>query len=416
MKILCLSNGHGEDVIAGKILQELQKQEENLKLFALPLVGEGRVYQKLNIPIIGDVKTMPSGGFIYMDSKEMVKDIQGGLLNLTKLQYKAIKDWANTGGSILAVGDIVPLLFAYLSGVNYAFIGTAKSEYYVRDENGILPRKNWRDRLESLGGSIYLPWERFLMGTRRCKAVFPRDELTTKILHEYYIRAVYLGNPMMDDLQFDHANYDIETEKNRPLTITILPGSRPPEAYRNWSQILLSLQEIIKIFPQVKLIFLAAIASGLELLELQKILTDFSWQKSENQQILSDNQAKEYQQANARLIISQNAYSECLNLGDFAIAMAGTATEQFIGLGKPAIAIPGTGPQYNYIFAEAQSRLLGISLILVNKPEEVAGQIKALLADPDRLQMINKNGKKRMGEIGAAQRIAACLLERFAEF
>jgi len=39
--------------------------------------------------------------------------------------------------------------------------------------------------------------------------------------------------------------------------------------------------------------------------------------------------------------------------------MAGTATEQFVGLGKPAIAIPGIGPQFTAAFAEAQSRHLG---------------------------------------------------------
>ena len=78
-----------------------------------------------------------------------------------------------------------------------------------------------------------------------------------------------------------------------------------------------------------------------------------------------------FKQRNAYLLLTQQAYNDCLHLGDFAIAMAGTATEQFIGLGKPAIAIPGNGPQYNPAFAEAQSRHLGSSLILVEQPAEV---------------------------------------------
>jgi len=41
----------------------------------------------------------------------------------------------------LSRGDIVPLLFAWLSGATYAFVGTAKSEYYLRDEAGPLPRQ-----------------------------------------------------------------------------------------------------------------------------------------------------------------------------------------------------------------------------------------------------------------------------------
>jgi uncharacterized protein (TIGR03492 family) len=93
--------------------------------------------------------------------------------------------------------------------------------------------------------------------------------------------------------------------------------------------------------------------------------------------------------------------------------MAGTATEQFIGLGKPAIAIPGNGPQYNRGFAEAQSRLLGSSLILVEHPAEVAKVVQSLFKDPDILQIIAENGLRRMGKPGAALRIAECLQERF---
>ena len=67
LQLLVLSNGHGEDVIATSILQKFQQQENPPDMFALPLVGEGRAYQKLGIPCIGSVRTMPSGGFIYMD-------------------------------------------------------------------------------------------------------------------------------------------------------------------------------------------------------------------------------------------------------------------------------------------------------------------------------------------------------------
>ena len=112
--------------------------------------------------------------------------------------------------------------------------------------------------------------------------------------------------------------------------------------------------------------------------------------------------------------MTQNAYSKCLINGDLAIAMAGTATEQFIGLGKPAIAIPGSGPQYTPAFAEAQSRLLGLSLILVKQPTDVATAVQNLFRDPDRLQLIAENGAKRMGETGAARRIANCLMERLS--
>ena len=93
-------------------------------------------------------------------------------------------------------------------------------------------------------------------------------------------------------------------------------------------------------------------------------------------------------QRKATLILSQQSFNDYLYEADLAVAMAGTATEQFVGLGKPAIAIPGTGPQFTPAFAEAQSRLLGPSLILVKHPSEVATAMQLLLSDSNRLQLI----------------------------
>jgi uncharacterized protein (TIGR03492 family) len=86
--------------------------------------------------------------------------------------------------------------------------------------------------------------------------------------------------------------------------------------------------------------------------------------------------------------------------------MTGTGTEQFVGLGKPAITLPGAGPQFTPAFAEAQTRLLGPSVTLVQQPAEVVSAVQALLQAPDRLQLIAANGRHRLGPSGAAARIA----------
>lgn len=423
LSLLCLSNGHGEDVIAVQILQELkQNLGEAVELSALPLVGEGRAYTQLSIPLIGSVQTMPSGGFIYMNGYQLMRDVRGGLLQLTLLQIKAIRKWAKQGGVILAVGDIVPLLFAWLSGVPYAFVGTAKSEYYLRDEAGLLPRKSRLQRWEGWSGSVYLPWERWLMSRPRCKAVFPRDQLTTEILQKFSIPAFDLGNPMMDSLLpptppsfFYSPNAELQ-ETQRVLKITLLPGSREPEAYANWQLILSAVAGLIETFrDRAQVQFLAAIAPGLNLDPLRQALLEQNWSQSEEKQLIAsiqDSAALTFTQRNATLVLTQEDFSSCLNQADLAIAMAGTATEQFVGLGKPAIAIPGNGPQFTPAFAEAQSRLLGPSLILANHPSQVAGIVQSLLRDPDRLQLIADNGHRRMGKPGAASRIANCLKER----
>lgn len=418
MQLLCLSNGHGEDIIAVRILQELQRHPDAPELAALPLVGEGVAYRQLDIPIVGPVQTMPSGGFIYMEGRQVLRDLRGGLLKLTWTQFKAVRRWAKKGGVILAVGDIVPLLFAWLSGAPYIFVGTAKSEYYLRDEAGWLPN---RSRWEGWSGSVYLPWERWLMSRKRCKGVFPRDKLTTELLRQWSIPAFDLGNPMMDGIRPERPDpifYEPDAELKeiqRSLIVTLLPGSRVPEAYENWQLIVQAVTGLLDGYKERSLLFLSAIAPALSLDPLREILETEGWRQQPPESTpsnlqLNDATALTFTQKNGTLVLTQDDYNLCLLKGDCCIAMAGTATEQFVGLGKPAIAIPGKGPQYTPAFAEAQTRLLGPSLILVKQPDQVLSVLHQLLRDPDRLQLIAENGRRRMGLGGAGRRIAESLM------
>lgn len=450
LKLLCLSNGHGEDAIALRILRELQQHPHPPELDVFPLVGEGQAFAQLeNARIIGPVQRMPSGGFIYMDRREFLRDVKGGLIQLTIAQFKAIRAWVRTqqqsgnqNGVILACGDIVPLLFAWLSGAPYAFVGTAKSEYYLRDEDGPLARKSRAQAGWSWSRSVYFPWERWLMTRSRCRAVFARDALTAETLQKLGIPAYNLGNPMMDGLEPENpAGFygpDAEfRERSRSLVITLLPGSRAPEAYANWLLIVEAVAGILSLFADRKLLFFGAISEELNLEALRPSLEFFGWRQdgetrtqrregsilrpavSSHQEMRKESPnfllPLTFVQRNATMILTQQSFNDCLYEADLAVAMAGTATEQFVGLGKPAIAIPGNGPQFTPAFAEAQSRLLGPSLILVKHPAEVAGAMQSLFRDPDRLQLIAENGWRRMGEPGAAARIAKCLIQRLGD-
>jgi hypothetical protein len=471
-RLLCVSNGHGEDIVAVRILAALQQQAPQLKLTALPLVGEGRAYAQLGIPTIGPVKVMPSGGFIYNSVRWAARDLKDGLLQLTLAQVRTLRDWAQQGGSVLAVGDIVPLLLAWLSGAPYAFVGTAKSEYYLRDAEGrLFPRAI----LEAWAGSVYYPWERWLMSRSRCQAVFPRDRLTTDYLKKWAIPAFNLGNPMMDGLEpadsvLAHQMADllpplqpqatvatpafwgsslptaalaqptvhtlvspttpdvVDTPPRPLLQILLLPGSRPPEAYANWQLMLQAVAEVVNRFPTHDLIFLTAIAPNLGLAPLRDTLATHGWinlpeqypdstsQWFTRQPLLPASLPEETSQG--RLLGAQRVYLGLLSQqfgvavaqADCAIGMAGTANEQVVGLGKPVITLPGDGPQFTAKFAESQTRLLGESVVLVAEPSQVATALQQVLADPARLHQIALNGRDRMGEPGAAARIASCLL------
>ncbi len=405
MKLLSLSNGHGEDVIAAKILQELQQQCAGAEIVALPIVGKGQAYRDLSIPIWGEVKTMPSGGF-NQDGQQLWRDVQGGLLQLTIGQWQAVKRWAKTGGKILAVGDIVPLLMARYSGAAYSFVGTAKSEYYLIDSNQ-QPLTHRQKSLEahsnSISGSIYFPWERWLMQHPNCQGVFPRDRITAEKLHQFQISAWDLGNPMMDGL---HRGREMSglLDSQLDLQVTLLPGSRPPEAYRNFGVLVAGLKNIGDVLSDRSIEAIAGITTSLDVAELQKSLQ--AWQF-----MGFGEWGGTWHLNNIKLHLAIDQYAHCLAWGDLALAMAGTATEQFVGLGKLALVIPGEGPQFTRLFAERQCDLLGESVILVDDSGAVGLVVKDLLGDVDTLAGIAINGRLRMGEAGSAARIAAKLIE-----
>jgi uncharacterized protein (TIGR03492 family) len=422
VRLLCLSNGHGEDAIAVQILTQLQQLKDPPQIAALPIVGTGQAYQKLeNVPIISIVKSMPSGGFIYMDGMQFLRDVNQGLIGLTLAQIKAVRDWAKQGGMILAVGDIVPLLMAWISGAPYAFVGTAKSEYYLRDEQGWLPRASWQEKWEGWSGAVYLPWERWLMSCQRCRAVFPRDHLTAEILSQWSIPVVDAGNPMMDNLHPAAivSKWRKFRDDTNTLTLTLLPGSRIPEAYQNWEMILQAIAALLNTvnsqcltLPQ-QLILFAAIAPALDLDPFCQRLTAKNWQELQGFEALSyqlHGSDVVFRCQNAKLILTSE-FNACLDAGEMAIAMAGTATEQFVGLGKPAIAIPGNGPQFTPKFVEAQSRLLGPSLKVVQQPSQVPEILLSLWQDSQQLQIIAENGQRRLGKPGAASRMAQYLVK-----
>ena len=61
-KLLLISNGHGEDLL-GATLAERLLGISGLELTAFPLVGKGRAYTALGIPLVIPGREFPSGGF-----------------------------------------------------------------------------------------------------------------------------------------------------------------------------------------------------------------------------------------------------------------------------------------------------------------------------------------------------------------
>ncbi len=374
LRVLCLSNGHGEDEVASRIAVALQQQ--GIEVGALPIVGLGEAYRRQGIPLVTTPEVMPSGGFIYQDWRQLWRDLRSGLLQLTGRQLAVIRREAAHTHLMLAVGDIVPLLMAWWSGIPYSFVGTAKSDYYWRDERGpygrfLLP--GWQPV------SDYLPWERWLMGHRRCWGSFLRDELTATALSKRGLRAFYLGNPMMDGLE---AQGDLPLDPQQPALL-LLPGSRPPEAYRNWAL----MMEVVRRIPAEVQVY-AALSPHLDPAQLRRQIPP----------------------ERPHLPLIAGNFGACAQRATVVLAMAGTATEQCVGLGKPVVTLPGQGPQFTRRFAEAQTRLLGFAVHLTSVEEAPALLLQILhrlATDPHYSAQLQAHGRQRMGVPGASQRIAA---------
>jgi uncharacterized protein (TIGR03492 family) len=202
---------------------------------------------------------------------------------------------------------------------------------------------------------------------------------------------------MMDDLEPKN-KLTRDQLPAHTATILLLPGSRPPEAYENWAFI---LEGITPLAVQgERLVFIAAIAPLIDIEQLKQPATALGWQVDEPFQ---SNLCLRLHYAH--MLIVKQAFNDGLHLADLAIATAGTATEQCVGLGKPIITLPGNGPQFTWAFAEAQSRLLGPSIHLLTNRGAIAPTVLELTRHSQRQSFYQQNGRQRMGSAGAALRI-----------
>ena len=180
-KLLVLSNGHGEDLIALRVLQALHGRQPGLKVAVLALVGEGSAFAAAEaegwLQRVGPRQALPSGGFSNQSLGGLLRDLAAGLPLLSWRQWRLVRRWGRHGGAVLAVGDLLPLVLA--SGPGLAWPADA----YHR-----LKRSEWD------------PWEWALMGRPRCRLVALRDPLTARGLARHGIAALAPGNPMLDGL------------------------------------------------------------------------------------------------------------------------------------------------------------------------------------------------------------------------
>lgn len=355
MKILFLSNGHGEDQIASQLIKELFKLDKNIEISAFPLVGSGDAFKNLPVQILGTRKIMPSAGFIYQSFSNIIKDVFSGFIRNTFLQIKYLSSLRGKFDRAVAIGDIVPIAAAVISKAPFYFIGCAKSDYYDYSYN-------------------YL--EKYLL-KKYCRLSFPRDKKTADNLEKIGIRVKFAGNPMMDCMAITGYDFGIQSDAR---VIGILPGSHD-DLYINMEDILDVAKKINNLSEKqkIKIEFLAALPANADISRI-KILH------------------------NMRII--RNKFGDVLNKSEIVIGLSGTGNEQAVGFGKPVLSFAGRGVQYTKKFQEKQKELLGDALLASSK-ENAAHDAMNLLLNEDQIKFMAKTGAGRMGPSGASKKIAS---------
>ena len=110
------------------------------------------------------------------------------------------------------------------------------------------------------------------------------------------------------------------------------------------------------------------------------------------------------------LLLGNGQFERWAPWAEIGIATAGTATEQFVGLGKPALSLPGPGPQFTLGFAQRQSRLLGGAVQVCANETELTQHLEALLENHAKCQLLGQRGRQRMGSSGGSKAIARAVI------
>ena len=388
--VLFLSNGHGEDAIAGRLIDALQAQGlPRAQMAGWAMVGHGAAYETRGITRIGPANLLPSEGFGTLGLRPFLRDLRAGWIGTHRAQARFARALRGQYRLLVAVGDVVPLLATHLARTPTAFVSCAKSAYYDGRTGHTAP-------------------ERWLM--RRATAVFPRDALTADRLRAAGVANQAVGNPMMDGLTPTAAGWFCEPGQFREqgrLGLLMLPGSRG-DATANAMALLMAVQgaaegRFVALFACTGAVDLAAIsheasagrlggwrASGLPVAEARWLdLSHF---------------------AGGRAILARDVFPEMLMAAEFAIGMAGTANEQAMGHGLPLIVVPGRGNQ-GVSYMRMKRAFYGPAAIEVSRIEtDLAPALDALLGDPERQAMMRAEGRARMGGPGASAAIATVIL------
>ncbi len=355
-RILFISNGHGEDMVAAQIIKGIKLKD--MIIDVMPVVGAGKAFDGLKVNIIGPKNSLPSGGFGMRNFSYFIRDLFSGLIGKIRAQVRTLDDNKWGYALVIGIGDLVPIVYSMITGCKFIFIGVNKSDYYKKF-------------------AFNYTWLEKMLLKKYCMMTFTRDKRTEEALQRFGIESKYAGNPMMDMVRGIRRSGHREIRKGK--IIGLLPGTRD-DAYKN-------IEDLYKIAWQINLVdkkvrFILSTPDSLDKKRLSKLRSPVK-------------------------IEMTGDFNNVLARSTIIIGLSGTGNEQAAGAGLPVAAFPGRGAQYNHKFASGQKELLGDALMLLPRNSKmIAEEALSLLKSKAKRKKMAKTGTSRMGEPGATKKIA----------
>ncbi len=377
VKLLFVSNGHGEEAIAARIAQAL-KGLAPVAIDHLALVGNRPPDPHMRP--VGPRSRMPSGGLIAMGNiRNIVSDVRAGLVSLTVRQYAFLIGARHTYDFTVAVGDIFALTMARACGSPLAYVGTAKSIH-------VAPY-GWLER----------------QILQRTRLVFVRDEATACALRRFGIAAQAPGNVIVDMSASDTSAQVAQVDEN---VLALFPGSRQ-SAYHDALFLAAVVREVARARGDTRA--LLSIAPGLNAGAFADALRADRWiiRATPRPQIPFEALLE------GRPILQAwtGPFSALLHDATLVLGQAGTANEAAAAAGVPIVAFEEPNKKGKQWYRLRQVCLLDGAMEVIKKELPVAtATVLQLLRDDRRRSQMSKTGRERMGPPGGALAIARHIL------